>query len=109
MNAASVAALIGFLVGCVGAVSVLVALRPFLKDSGDHMTFDWADHKARRRFYGLILFCAFGVLSGLAGFMWGGWSNESADDLAILWLIALFPLLVLAWAAYGLWELRRGR
>jgi len=106
MNAASVAALIGFLVGCIGAFGAAVALRPFAKGPDDHMTFDWADHKARRRFYVLMVFCAFGVLSGFAGFLWGGWSNASPDDLAVLWLIALFPLFVLAWAAVGLWRLR---
>ncbi|MDZ4776225.1 MAG: hypothetical protein SGJ23_05505 [Alphaproteobacteria bacterium] len=106
MNAASVAALIGFLVGCIGAFGAAVALRPFAKGPDDHMTFDWADHKARRRFYVLMVFCTVGFLSGIAGFLWGGWTNAPADDLAILWLIALFPLLVLAWAAYGLRKLR---
>lgn len=106
MNAASVAALVGFLVGCAGTVGALLALRPLSKGPDDHMTFDWADHKARRRFYALMISCAFGFLSGIAGFLWGGWTNAPADDLAVLWVIALFPLFVLAWAAFGLWKLR---
>lgn len=109
MNAASIAALTGFLIACVGALGALVALRPLAKGPADHMTFDWADHKARRWFYVLIGFCAFGLISALAGFRWGGWSNAPADDLKVLWFVAIFPLLLLAWAAFGLWGLRDRR
>jgi hypothetical protein len=106
MSSVGIAALIGFLVGCVGALGASVALRPLSKGPDDHMTFDWADHKARRVFYVFMGFCAFGLLSGVAGFLWGGWPNASPDDLWVLWLIAPFPLFVLAWAALGLWKLR---
>ncbi|MBL8547080.1 MAG: hypothetical protein JNL81_11490 [Hyphomonadaceae bacterium] len=81
MNMIGLGAIAGFLIGCFGALAMI---RMLIKRTPKNEHGDWildrSDAATRRCFNYFVAFCAFGVLSGLVGFWFGGWPEDG-----ILW------------------------
>lgn len=108
MNAIGVFAAAGFLIGCIGAVVIFVRFHPHTKPVGNgDRTWDRNNPHAQRLFFLFVGFCAFGVLSGIEGFQFGGWPLDEPINPWALALATLMPALALAWVAIGLWRLRK--